>query len=57
MCSLCALAMGQRGSSIWVLECYLLGNILMAVITVMLWELKKKKAPEFQIKHKMALIK
>lgn len=30
---------GQQGSSIWTLDCYLLGNILMAVITVMLWEL------------------
>lgn len=57
MCALRAPAMGQRGSSIWIWDCYLLGNILMAIITVMLWELeKKKKAPEFQIKHKMALI-
>lgn len=34
---------GQQGSSIWTLARYLLGNILMVVITVMLWELKKKR--------------
>jgi hypothetical protein len=34
---------GHQDNSIWTLDCYLLGNILMAVITVMLWELYKKK--------------